>query len=59
MPRFRLTGNYGTFVITRVVDVTDEDEAFTETGIMSTLEDAGWTFTEAPDGESWDIEEET
>jgi hypothetical protein len=54
--RYRLTGNYGTFVITKVVDVADEDEAFMETGIMSDLVAVGWEFVETPDGEDWDIE---
>lgn len=66
---YKITGNYGTFEITKVVrlevvngspyDMEEEDweaEAYTHTGIMADLEDAGWTFTEAPDGEDWEIE---
>lgn len=53
--RFRLTGNYGTFEITRVVEADDEDDAYCETGITSTLEAAGWTVS-AVDGEDWEVE---
>jgi hypothetical protein len=53
--RFRLTGNYGTFVITKVVDVKNADEAHALTGIMTDLQEAGWTITDWPDGEEWDI----
>lgn len=57
MRTFRLTGNYGTFEIQRVVEADDYDHAWSLTGIVSTLEAAGWTFTESPDGEDWVIEE--
>ena len=57
MKRYRLTGNYGTFEITRVVEAENEDEAFCETGIMSDLVDIGWEIVSAPDGEEWEIEE--
>jgi hypothetical protein len=55
--KFKLTGNYGTFVIERVVEATDQDEAFTMTGIGTTLTAAGWTIVEPPEGEEWEIEE--
>jgi hypothetical protein len=56
MNQYQLTGNYGTFEITKIVEAEDEDEAFQQTGIMSDLEDAGWDFTEGPDGEQWEVE---
>jgi hypothetical protein len=55
--RWRLTGNYGTFVIQRVVEAADEDAAFMLTGIGTTLTAAGWTMVEPPEGEEWDITE--
>jgi hypothetical protein len=55
MPRFRLTGYYGTFVIERVVEAADKDAAFMQTGITTTLEAAGWTMVESPSGEEWEI----
>jgi hypothetical protein len=48
--KYRLTGNYGTFTITRVVDVEDADKA-------ADLIDAGWSVVSSPDGEEWEIEE--
>lgn len=59
MATFRLTGNYGTFEITRVVEAEDEDEAWEHSGIMSTLLEAGWVFIDSPEGEDWEIEEIT
>lgn len=58
MPRYKLTGNYGTFEVSKIVEAADEVEALCETGIMSTLVDAGWHMT-TPDGEEWEIEEVT
>lgn len=55
--RFRLTGNYGTFVISRVVEAVDEEHAFHDAGIAADLRDAGWRFESMPDGEEWTIEE--
>lgn len=55
--KFRLTGNYGTFVIDRVVEAEDEEDAFTETGIMDDLADQGWRIVSAPDGEEWEVAE--
>lgn len=57
MPQFKLTGDYGTFVIQRTVEAADKDEAFTLTGISTTLEAAGWTMLETPEGEEWEITE--
>ena len=56
MNRYRITSNYGTFEITREVLATDEDEAWTHTGVMADLEAAGWTFTESPDGEDHEVD---
>jgi hypothetical protein len=66
---YRITGNYGTFEITKVVrlevangqalDMEEEDweeEAWSRGGIMEDLKVAGWTFTQAPKGEDWEIE---
>lgn len=55
MPRYHLHGNYGTFEIERFVNTPDEEYAWQECGIMSTLIDAGWTVTSSPDGEEWDV----
>lgn len=55
MPRYHLRGDYGTFEIERFVIAPDEATAYQETGIMSTLIDAGWTITSSPDGEEWDV----
>jgi hypothetical protein len=55
MPKFKLTGNYGTFVIERVVEAADENAAFMLTGIGTTLTAAGWTMVEPPEGEEWEI----
>lgn len=57
MKCWRVTGNYGTFEITRVVEADTEDGAMAAVGIVGTLEFEGWTFTEGPDGEEWTIEE--
>ncbi len=54
--RWRLTGSYGTFVITKVVEADTEDEAFEQTGIMVDLIAVGWTVVESPDGEEWEVE---
>ena len=66
---YKLTGNYGTFEITKVVridvedhEATDYDDedweefAYQSTGIMVDLVNAGWTFNSSPDGEEWEIE---
>ncbi len=62
---YKITGNYGTFEITKNVRVTgtwdwDEDdwegEAWQQGGLMAALEADGWTFTQAPNGEEWEIE---
>jgi hypothetical protein len=55
--KFKLTGNYGTFEITKIVEAEDEDEAWEHTGIMIDLMAAGWDVVDAPEGEEWDIEE--
>lgn len=55
MPHYRLTGNYGTFEISRVVEAANFDEAYEQTGIMDVLADAGWTIESSPDGEEWSI----
>lgn len=56
MTLYRLTGNYGTFEISKTVEAVDGDEAFNQTGIMQDLIAAGWTITSQPDGEEWEIE---
>lgn len=56
MPKFKLTGNYGTFEVTRVVEAEDEDEAWCETGISDALRADGWDVSNV-DGEDWEIEE--
>ena len=63
---YLITGNYGTFELSKVVVLegnaawTDdewEDEVWQETGIMTDLEEAGWDFDEGgPEGEQWEIE---
>lgn len=55
MPHYRLTGNYGTFAVSRVVIATNEDGAWMQTGIMGSLIDAGWHVDSYPDGEEWEI----
>jgi hypothetical protein len=57
--KYRLTGNYGTFTITKVVEAENEQAAYWQTGIMETLTGAGWSVLDGPDGESWEIEEVT
>ena len=58
----KITGNYGTFEVSKVVtivsptDMTTQDiidEAYPHTGIMLDLERGGWTVT-SPDGEDWE-----
>lgn len=56
MRPYRLTGNYGTFEIQRIVEAADAQAAYEQAGIITTLTAAGWTCTDAPDGESWTIE---
>jgi hypothetical protein len=56
MSRWRLTGNYGTFEITRVVEAPDEETAWEQTGIMADLQTAGWSVVSAPDGEEWIVD---
>ena len=60
---YKLTGNYGTYVIEKVVTVVGssdweewdwDDEAWSHTGIMFSLKD--WTFIEEPNGEDWEVE---
>ena len=63
---YKMTGNYGTFEITKNQTITGtsdwqeedwEEECYSWTGIMTTLEVGGnWTFTQAPEGEDWEIE---
>ena len=55
MCKYRVTGNYGTFQVSRVVEADSCDGAFAQTGIATTLEAAGWTV-DGPEGESWVIE---
>lgn len=55
MSVYRLTGNYGTFEVTKTVEAVNEDEAFWHTGIAQDLIDAGWAI-DGPDGEEWTIE---
>jgi|CXWL01.1.fsa_nt_gi hypothetical protein len=57
MNRYRLTGEYGTFTVTKEIKAVDYDEAYAETGIMMDLEDLGWSFADLPEGEAWLIEE--
>lgn len=57
MRRYRLTGNYGTFTITKVVAALDEDAAYRQTGIMFDLQELGWEIVDEVDGEEWEIEE--
>ena len=57
MRHYRITGNYGTFEISRVVEAENEVDAWGQSGIMYDLEIAGWTFTSRPEGESWEIVE--
>jgi hypothetical protein len=53
--RYRLVGNYGTFEVHKTVECVSVEDAFTETGIMATLTDAGWKCDDGPDGEEWTI----
>ncbi len=58
----RLTGNYGTFTVMKVVTVLAESRehaeelAFEQTGIGEALQKDGIVFTSSPDGEEWTIE---
>lgn len=56
MRRFKLTGYYGTFEITKVVEARDEDHAYEMTGIATDLAHAGWKVSDV-DGEEWEIVE--
>lgn len=56
MTLYRLTGNYGTFEISKIVEAEDGEGAFEQTGIMQDLIAVGWEFTSDPDGEEWEIE---
>lgn len=56
MSRYKLTGNYGTFEVTKVVEAQSENEAFCQTGILEDLEKAGWDTGGGSDGESWVVE---
>ena len=56
MSRYMLTGNYGTFEVTRVVEANDINEAWNMTGITPDLEAGDWHVS-AIDGEEWTIEE--
>jgi len=49
-----LEGSYGTFEIKRVVEADTRQQAYEQTGIKTTLEDAGWTVSDI-DGEDWSI----
>ena len=55
MARYKLTGNYGTFEVSREVEAEDDFAAFAETGIMSVLQAAGWSI-DGPEGEEWTVE---
>ena len=55
---YRLTGDYGTFAIQRTVRAASYDAAWCETGIATTLFDAGWSIIDSPDGEVWTIEQQ-
>ena len=56
MPKYHITGEYGTFTVSKVVDAPNRDMAFMFTGIYETLERAGWEIDEFDDAE-WDITE--
>lgn len=69
--KVKVTSNYGTFEVSRVVELeidtegmdaderaeAIEEEGYEHTGIMSVLIAAGYTVEEAPDGEYHEIEE--
>ena len=54
MARYSLTGNYGSFTVSRIIEAIDDDDAFMQTGIYTTLEAAGWQVVDHDDAE-WDI----
>ena len=54
MNLFRVTGNYGTFEITRTVEAVDKAGAFAQTGISDDLRQIGWEVSEV-DGEEWEV----
>jgi hypothetical protein len=58
MAQFKITGDYGSFTVTKTVEAVDEDAAFAETGITDALNAHGW-HVEGPDGEEWEIVEVT
>jgi len=53
--RFLITGSYGTFEVSKIVEASSEDHVWAETGILSDLERAGWSVSDV-DGEDWSIE---
>jgi hypothetical protein len=59
MGRYRLIGDYGSFTIERLVEATDAEAAWAETGIYTTLEAAGWRVTDSEDAEWTIIDEAT
>lgn len=58
MARWRLTGNYGTFEIRKIVEAVRFEDAEAWTGIMVDLQAVGWEILSAPEGEDWTIERE-
>lgn len=56
MNTYRLTGNYGTFEIRKIIELPSHEDAYAQTGIVVDLIAAGWTILESPEGEEWTIE---
>lgn len=65
---YLLTGNYGTFEVTKLVEIVGandweevdwQDAVWSQTGIMTDLEEEGWEFDNAPDGEDWEVQRVT
>jgi len=59
MNRYKVTSNYGTFEITKIVLAESEEDAYDQTGIMVDLIMAGWHVNSYPDGEEHEIKEIT
>ena len=55
--QYKITSNYGTFIIRKTVTADSLDEAWAETGIMTDLQAAGWECASSPEGETHFVDE--
>jgi len=48
---WKITSDYGTFSMWKIVEASDRETALEQCGIMQDMTAQGWRFDESPDGE--------